>query len=351
MQQRSTCSIKRIATALAPLLVQSAMAITMGNITVGSSTIELEDSARSRKLTSEMWYPAEPGAQVQSFSPLPPLAGIDVARQASPEANVGRRPLIVVSHGNWGTRFSQGWFNREMVKAGFVVLSVSHPGTMNEDQTAAGRLRIWDRARDVSTALDAVLANPQWSSLIDTNRIGFAGHSFGGFTGVSLAGGRFDLQRQRSACSNMVSKDLYCQGLLTEDYSKVSIANMSDSYLDKRFKAFYIMATGPAQGFTPESLASIQAPFMVDTAKFDTVLEAKSNSSALARQIAGATEIVREAGHFDYVPLCRPLVGKLLAPIICTNTPGVERSAVHVSAAMAAQKFFTTTFPVAKPGN
>ena len=179
MQQRLTYSIKRIATALACMLVQSAMATTGGNITVGSSTIELEDSARSRNLTSEMWYPAEAGAQVQSFSPLPPIAGIDIARQASPEANMGRRPLIVVSHGNWGTRFSQGWFNREMVKAGFVVLSVSHPGTMNGDQTAAGRLRVWDRARDVSTALDAVLANPQWSRLIDIDRIGFAGHSFG----------------------------------------------------------------------------------------------------------------------------------------------------------------------------
>ena len=48
-------------------------------------------------------------------------------------------------------------------------------------------------------------------------------HSFGGWTGVSLAGGRYDPVRQRAACAAMAKKDFYCDGTLKDDVSAVPV--------------------------------------------------------------------------------------------------------------------------------
>ena len=92
----------------------------------------------------------------------------------------------------------------------------------------------------------------------------------------------------------------------------VPAQDAGQSFKDERIKAFYIMGSGPGQGFMPDSLKSISAPFVVDTAQFDEVLDPVSNSSNLARQIPGAREVVRAVGHFAYVPECRWLVGPIL---------------------------------------
>jgi hypothetical protein len=132
-----------------------------GDGVVGTATLELESGANGRKVTTELWFKTAPNAKAEWFSPRPPLRPILIARNAVPQPSLRKHPLIVFSHGNWGSRFSQGWLALELVKAGYVVLSTSHPGTEGDDQTVAGRYRLWDRSRDVSLALDEVLEKPQ----------------------------------------------------------------------------------------------------------------------------------------------------------------------------------------------
>jgi len=311
---------------------------------VGTATLDLEERTTNRKVVSELWFKAAADASIEWFSPRLPLRPIAIARNAEPRPQPRKHPLIVVSHGNWGSRYSQGWLARELVKAGYMVLSTSHPGTIGDDQTAAGRYRLWDRSRDVSFAIDEVLKQPKWAALIDADRIGFVGHSFGGWTGVSLAGGRYDPGRQRAFCRNLERKDFYCEGTLQDDIAAVSAAGAGDSFRDDRIKAFYIMGSGPGQGFTADSLASIGVPFVVDTAQFDESLEPLANSTTLARQIPGAREIVRPIGHFAYVPECRWLVGPLLTRLarlpLCDDPQGVDRAAVHAQVAREVVTFF-----------
>ena len=214
---------------------------------VGTATLDLVHRPTGRKVTSELWFKASPNTKIGWFSPRLPLRPIPIARNAEPQRPLRKQPLIVVSHGNWGSRFSQGWLALELVKAGYVVLSVSHPGTIGDDQTAAGRYRLWDRSRDVSFALDEVLANGKWAALIDASRIGFVGHSFGGWTGVSLAGGRYDPARQRAFCRDAERKDLYCEATLKDDIAAMPAQDAEDAFRDDRIKAFYIMGSGPGQ--------------------------------------------------------------------------------------------------------
>ncbi len=296
---------------------------------VGTTTLEFKDPARSRAITSELWYRAAPGAQAADFAVLPAFLPISIARGAAPAPDLGTLPLIVISHGNWGTRYSQGAVARSLALAGYVVLSVSHPGTMNNDTTVVGRARLWERARDVTVAVDQLLALPQWQGVIDDQRIGFLGHSFGGFAGVSLAGGEWTAAAQAAVCATQAPKDQYCGGFAETEDPTISREGMGQSFRDPRFKAFYIMASGPAGGFSSESLARIRVPFLVDTASMDTILAAPINSSAFARAIPGAREIVRAVGHFTYVPECRPGVSIPAAAFICADPPGVDRAATH----------------------
>ncbi|MGQ0681143.1 alpha/beta hydrolase family protein [Bradyrhizobium sp.] len=309
----------------------------------GTASIAVNAGA-PRAFTGEFWFEAAPGERVEGFAPRPPLRAIPIARNARPAPDRGRRPLIVISHGNWGGRYSQGWLAIRLVHAGFVVLSTSHPGTLGDDQTVAGRLRLWDRSRDVSSALGELLGHSSWSALIDADRIGFVGHSFGGWTGVSLAGGRYDPQIQRESCMRMARPDPYCESTLKDDINGVAVSDARDSFRDSRFKAYYIMASGPGQGFSAESLASIDVPFVVDTAKGDEILEPEANSSRLARLIPGAREIIRPVGHFAYVPECKWLIGSMLARIagapICDDPGGVDRAAVHEQIAADVIAFF-----------
>jgi predicted dienelactone hydrolase len=313
---------------------------------VGTVTLELEHKPTGRKVTSELWFNTAPGAKIEWFSPRLPLRSIPMARNAEPQPPKRKHALIVVSHGNWGSRFSQGWLALELVKAGYAVLSTSHPGTIGDDQTAAGRYRLWDRSRDVSFALDEVLKDPKWAELIDADRIGFVGHSFGGWTGVSLAGARYDPDRQRAFCQRMERKDFYCENTLKDDIGGLAATDAGDSFKDDRFKAFYIMASGPGQGFAADSLNSIKSPFVVDTAQFDESLEAIANSTNLARQIPTAKEMVRPVGHFVYVPECRWLIGPILTRLaglpLCNDPKGVDRALVHQQVAADVVAFFNS---------
>jgi predicted dienelactone hydrolase len=314
---------------------------------VGISTIEIRDELRRRKITTEIWYAAAPGVKAEGFSKVLPIAQIQVAPDAPVAQQVKSKPLVVISHGNWGTRYSQGWIAIQLVRAGYVVISPSHPGTMNDDRNLSGSIRLWDRSEDIRVALSAVLANPRWASLIDPERIGFWGHSFGGWTGVSLAGGRFDFNELMSACKEQEHKDMYCAALTTENMDQISLLGAKDSYIDKRFKAFYLTATGPGKGMTRDSLEKITVPIMFDTAKFDDVLAPNIHSSWLAAAIPGSSEIIRSVGHFSYVPICKPILGKMVASLICTDPKEVERADNHAQVGRETILFFNRTLGVA----
>ena len=342
-------SVRATATALLSLLAVCATPIAQAAAVVGTATVAVKDTVRNRAIDTEIWFQAKSGTQTEDFSAVLPIAPIAIAPNAQPAPDFKKRPLIVISHGNWGTRFSQGWIAMRLVQAGYVVISPSHPGTMNDDRTTAGAVRLWDRSQDVRVALSAVLSDPRWSSLIDPERIGFWGHSFGGWTGVSLAGGRYDFKQLLAACQAQRPQDLYCKSTTTDDLSGISMTGSDADYTDPRFKAFYLTASGPGPGMTKASLQQIRVPIFFDTAEFDDVLAPGINSTFLAATIPEAKEVIRPVGHFVYVPICKPFIGRAVASLICTDPKGVERADVHQKVAAETLAFFDKQFATARP--
>jgi predicted dienelactone hydrolase len=305
----------------------------------GARTLTFVDAGRDRKLVVELWYAPEPGA-ASAVEPLrAPLRGLRVARDAK-RRPAPPAPLILASHGGFGNRLSLGHLAAPLAVAGYVVASVTHPGTSAEDFSADGVARLEQRALDLSHVLDRLLADPEWVPAIDAGRVGVLGHSFGGWAAISLAGGRYDPVRMSAFCAENRTLDAFCREFLP-GRATVKWDEPGRLYADRRVRAAAILATGPAFGFEPRSLAAISIPFHVDTAEHDVVVAPAPNSAYVAANVSGARHTRRPVGHFSYVPVCEAAAGPAVP--VCADPPGVDRAALHADVVRDLRDFFDRT--------
>jgi len=172
-----------------------------GPFPVGVRTVEL--ARGTRPLPAELWYPATDEYAGQDVAettrdryeliPGFPFVWQDAVRDATPRR--GRHPLVAFSHGYGGHRRQSTFLCTHLASHGYVVAAVDHTGnTMLEVVQGVMTLRsggtlphpdtvlrefVALRPADVSYAIDQVLA---MDGLVDPDRIGMAGHSFGGWT-------------------------------------------------------------------------------------------------------------------------------------------------------------------------
>lgn len=175
-----------------------------GPFGVGRTTVTLEDEVRSgRALTTDVWYPIEPGAgtapSLYQFDAAIPPIDLEVAKAGAPVAPGGPFPLVVFSHGSPSIRYQSLFFMEHLASHGFIVAAPDHAGDSAVD-ALAGRLTApaetaVNRPADVSFVIDAVLAGDVTEpaglgAAVDPERVGIVGHSGGGDTVLAVAGGR-----------------------------------------------------------------------------------------------------------------------------------------------------------------
>jgi dienelactone hydrolase len=166
---------------------------------VGRRTSVLVDGSRAdRVVPVDVWYPAAvgPPGELSRYELLP---GVGFTASAAHEVAVaaGSHPLVLWSHGRSGTRSSYALLCEAIAARGFVVVAPEHGGdsladwllgTFVDDDTNER-----NRVADARFVLDAVFdpdgpLQPVAAS-VDRGRVAVAGHSYGGFTALSLAGG------------------------------------------------------------------------------------------------------------------------------------------------------------------
>ena len=111
----------------------------------------------TRRLDVRIWYPAGPG----------------------------RFPLIIYSHGTFGSADNAMHLVEHLVHHGYVVAAPDYPLTSNAAFTKVRFADISDVAqqtRDVKFIIDRLLADPVFGPLIDPAKIGTTGHSLGAVT-------------------------------------------------------------------------------------------------------------------------------------------------------------------------
>lgn len=197
MSQRFVWSVIGAAVALGilPDVVAQSPPATEPAVRVEVRRAELRDEKRDRIVPVKFYIPAADGPG----SPCGPAL----------EAGRAPMPLVLLSHGLGGTCEVAAYLGEYWAARGYVVCALQHPGSDDSvwrNVPAAQRMdalraatrnpqNALDRPRDVSFVIDTLLAEHERGegvgALIDPQRIAAAGHSFGAYTVMAVAGQRF----------------------------------------------------------------------------------------------------------------------------------------------------------------
>ncbi|MFY3383688.1 alpha/beta hydrolase family protein [Paracidovorax sp. MALMAid1276] len=236
-----------------------------------------------------------------------------MAPQAPPAPGNGR--LVVVSHGSGGNPWTHTDLARALVRAGFVVAMPEHQGDNVRNAADAGPVSWKRRPAEVSRAIDAVAAAPQFAPLLQLDRVGVAGQSAGGHTALSLAGGVWSPARFLAHCQAHIAEDfnacvgtytLLTGGLLDGVKKAVALGALRQRFDDAepvrhhdRRIAVAVAGVPAAADFDLESLRTPRIPLGLVTAGRDVWLTPRWHGEAVAAACTPCTRIAHlpEAGH------------------------------------------------------
>jgi predicted dienelactone hydrolase len=238
---------------------------------------------------------------------------------------------------------------------GYIAAAVNHPGNnAMEGFTVAGFSLWWERARDLSAVIDGMLADPTFTTRIDTERIGAAGFSLGGYTMIEITGGITSLAHFREFCASP-DADGSCQAppefgdlrakvkVLADSNEafRAALADDSRCYREKRVRAVFAMAPALGPAFLPESLERIDIPVAIVAGAADAIVPVGSGARFYAAHIPHAelTIFPGDVGHYVFLADCTE-AGRTTPPAPCNDAPGVDRAAIHSETVRLAETFF-----------
>lgn len=317
-------------------------------------------SAKTHALVTDIWYPADTAAVEQTQwmgSPDNPFAdvgkaAVNAALIAAPE----RLPLILLSHGTGASSQMMGWLGTSLASHGFIAAAVNHPGNnATEAYTLQGFSLWWERATDLSTVLDQLLADATFGKRIDPKRIGAAGFSLGGFTVIEIAGGIGETARYQEFCKSPKADGMcvdpaefpgissqVVESAKSDASFRAALADGAKSHRDSRIRAIFAMAPALGPAFDPASLARISIPVLIVAGSDDKVVPVESSAKFFAAQIHGAQLTLFPAvGHYTFLATCGQL-GRTSRPDLCLDNAGILRDDIHAQTANLAWHFFET---------
>lgn len=170
-----------------------------GPYLVGRQEFSLMDDTRDRLLTGFVFYPS--GENASPARPLVPR------NDADPNLDAAPYPLILYSHPRTGDGVDAGTTlgaAQSLASYGFAVVTVNHLDPV------ALWLNIVNRPMDILFVFNQLAAERdenQIAGLIDFERVGVSGYSFGGFTALLFSGARIDLAAREAYCAEAGADD------------------------------------------------------------------------------------------------------------------------------------------------
>ena len=296
---------------------------------VGLATVEVVDADRGdRTLPVDVWYPVDAEDAVGDPAELDLFVttlALDHAL-ADPEPSSSQFPVVVFSHGSGGFR-AQSWTLMETLASnGFVVVAPDHVGNTALDEFFGtrdpGDVIAFNRPRDISLVIDEVVGwaddpTSRYGGIIDPDHIGVAGHSFGGFTALAVAGGFDDYQA------------------------------------DERVDAIMPIAAA-AGGLSDDELSSITVPafFLSGTDDVTVPLASSVRAWDLISSREGYRADIIAGGHNSFTNVCdlvdvlidAGLPPALLASLIASAEEGCSPELIDIDEAQRLQTLYATSF-------
>lgn len=289
----------------------SLRALANNSYQVGIRDYNFMDQTRHRKIATHVWYPVESKTQIAAQKQKGPFVPVTGALN-SPISNLSQKyPVVLLSHGSMGLANRLFWLGEALVQNGFIVIAVDHPGNMFQDSSADGLMRVWDRAKDLSYALDNVSRTSELGSHLDLDHVSAIGHSAGGAAVLLLAGARFSAERFQNPiplCEG--SQDpVYqkeCNELKAFNYRAFDKKVVEGDYSDKRVKAIVGLDPGFTRSFDPASLKNLKPKALVFIAeKLEEPQDEIYSKDFLKLLPSGQAEVVKGSVHMTFLQACK----------------------------------------------
>jgi predicted dienelactone hydrolase len=209
-----------------------------------------------------------------------------------------------------------------------MVCALEHPGDNWRDKRLLGTDSYWYvRPRQLTEALDALLASDPLGARIDRARIGALGFSSGGYTVLAAAGGRPDLKRLHRHCADPSRDPRFCAYRKPDEADLDPTARQGTRTPDRRLKALVLIAPVGAP-FGDGGLADVDAQIRLYRAGADQILAHPFHAEHIHTELMRDHDyrIIDDLHHFGFIePL--PWIAKVVGIEVARDPHGFKRAA------------------------
>ena len=318
------------------------------NLRIAQKTFQFYDSARKRPVVTELWYPTNDTLRDSDRKPSLLIRNYTV-RNGNPAP--GSYPLILISHGSGGGRLSLEWIAQYLASKNYIVAAVDHWGNTYDNPIALEFVKPWERPQDISFALTQLLKT-RFSNLINPEKIGAVGYSFGGYAVIALAGGIVNYEKLIEYYTTFGKKeaatpqfpDLW-RLLLEPEFRELS--SHIPILKDNRIQAFFAICPGTGPGFTDKSqfLQVNGSQVFIVGLEGDSIAPVSNYARNYHKLIDGSTyyEFSGKAGHFVMLGEAAKELQKAESTAFI-DPPEVSRQRIHAKVKELLLGFFTRKF-------
>lgn len=305
------------------------------NTPIGYKERHIQNNARETSMPVSLWYPTGERKPMDIVGASSIFYGQHAIVEAEPLSGV--HPLVLLSHRARGNRHDLNWLASKLARHGYIVAAPEHFST--DLSTANSNLpNLWSRPHDLSLVIDALSTEPGLAGTVAPNQIAAIGHSLGAWTVTALAGARFSTARFARNCT--IYKNPQTCEFADELVKSPALTRAIEKDLsDSRVGVVVALDIGMARGFTPESIASVEAPFLVLRSGIDIDgVPIQLESGYLVThlpQLSSRYIEVDDANHYSFLRLCQPGARKppqKSAPAQsydCFETANPDRASLH----------------------
>lgn len=188
----------------------------------------------------------------------------------------GQTPVLIFSHGLSSRPEDFARAAEHMASYGYVVALPQHPGS---DHLQAEALKTGfsqqvfltsefiDRPQDLSYVIDELERRnaSEFEGRLNLQSVGVAGHSFGGYTVLAVAGATIDFAFLEEECQRLA----YPNTSLLLECRALSLPRQDYNFRDERVTTVFAANPVNYSIFGPRGLANIQIPVMIGSGNYD----------------------------------------------------------------------------------
>jgi len=274
-----------------------------------------------------VWYPTDQPAKTEQFG----VFRMKVAANAP--LSDGKFPLAIISHGSGGSILGHRSTALYLAERGYIVATLMHPHNNYQDNRDEATTNNWiNRPKHISAVLDTILANKEFASHVDIEKIAVIGYSAGGYTALTLLGGIPNTAHSRTHCIENAKKDPgFCNlGKGKESRNKDMILT---DLRDERFKVGVLLAPVGVLFSDKDSLSKVAAPVLLYRAQNDRELAYPYHVELISKSLAKSSTWLKElelekAEHFAFITSFPDFLKKEVGPP-AHDPAGFDRDLAH----------------------